>query len=316
MTVAAMRCIGWSYEQTLYKRLYRVPGEPKLKRNQDNRLWDTFDLFFNLRGHGWSWSCGLYVPPETRPTHSRSAFLITTLVNFFKFLVLADHLHWTIQWFGPTTFGSPRGGSIYDPSLPPIHSFIRANLIAFLGGLLVWAIIQTVYELSTLIGVGILNQHPLQWPPLFDSPWLSTSLSEFWAKRWHQIFRESFISVGGKPLSLLMGRLGGVVGAFLVSAIYHNIGLWAMGRGAEFSTAGGFFLVQGLGVILEHTWKHFTGLRVGGIAGRVWTIGWVVMWGQMLLDVWLRKGLGASIFHRDRYRPSYFTLGPLPLPSA
>lgn len=315
MTVAAGRCITWSYQQTPYERLYRIPEE-KLKGRESNRFWDTFDLANNLRGHGWNWSRGLQVPQDNRPTHSRSAFLLTTLINLVKYVIIADHLHWIIQWFGPTTIGSPSGGTIHDYSLPPFQSFLRSTLISFLAGLLICTSIQAAYELFTLFGVGILDQHPSQWPPVFDSPWLATSLSEYWAKRWHQIFRDIFISVGGKPLSMLIGRVGGVMGAFLISGILHDFGLWGMGRGAEFSTVGGYFLVQAFGIILEHTWRHFTGVRVGGIMGRIWTICWVVMWGQVIIDAWCRKGLGASAFHQDRFRPSYLTLGPLPLPSS
>lgn len=320
MTTGAGRCITWSYQQTPYQRLYRIPGEAKSKDSSTpskfTRLWDSLDLATNLRGHGWSWSRGLRVPEETRPTHSRSAFLFTTLFNFIKYMVIADHLHWAIQWFGPTTLGAPSGGTIYDFSRPLIHNLLRSTFISFLGGLLVCTSIQTAYEFLTLIGVGIFNQHPLQWPPVFDSPWLATSLTEFWAKRWHQIFRDMFISVGAKPLSMLIGRLGGVIGAFLVSGILHDFGLWGMGRGAEFSTVGGYFLMQGFGIILEHTWRHFTGARVGGFVGRIWAVSWVVVWGNLIVDAWCRKGLAASIFHQDRYRPSFLTLGPLPLPSA
>ncbi|KAF9446307.1 hypothetical protein P691DRAFT_804382 [Macrolepiota fuliginosa MF-IS2] len=320
MTTAAGRCITWSYQQKPFRRLYRIPGEVRLKDSSTvdrlDRLWDAFDLASNLRGHGWSWSRGLQVPQETRPTHPRSAFLFTTLSNFIKYMLIADHIHWIIQWFGPTTLGAPLGGTIHDFSLPPIHNLFRSTLLSFLCGLLVCASIQTAYEFLTLVGVGIFNQHPLQWPPMFDSPWLATSLTEFWARRWHQIFRDIFISVGSKPLSMLIGRFGSVIGAFLISGILHDFGLWGMGRGAEFSTVGGYFLIQGLGIVLEHTWRHFTGARVSGTMGRVWTLCWVVIWGNLIVDAWCRKGLGASIFHQDRYRPSFLTLGPLPLPSA
>ncbi|KXN88492.1 putative long-chain-alcohol O-fatty-acyltransferase 8 [Leucoagaricus sp. SymC.cos] len=315
MMVGAARCIAWSYQRTPYKRLYRIPGKTIQKENHDNRLWDALDLVANLRGHGWSWSRGLQVPVETRPTHSRGAFLITTLVNFIKYIVIADHIHYAIQWFGPTTLGSPYGGSIHHPTLPPIQNFLRSTVISFLGGLLVYTSITTVYEAFTLIGVGIFNQHPLQWPPMFDAPWMATSLTEFWARRWHQLFRDIFISVGGKPLSMLIGRIGNVMGTFIASGFLHDFGLWGMGRGTEFPTVGGYFLIQGVGVILEHTWKHFTGSRVGGVLGRIWTLSWVVIWGQLIVDAWCRKGLAASIFHSDQYRPSYLTLGPLPLPS-
>lgn len=312
MAVGAARCITWSFQRRPYERLYRVPGE---KYEEPNRLWDTIDLTVNLRGHGWNWSQGIKIPRDARPTHSRSAFLLSTSVELVKYLLISDHLHWVVQWFGPTTIGAPSGGTIHDTTLPPIQSFLRSAFISFLSGLVVCSAIQAAYHVFTLLGVAIFNQHPLQWPPVFNFPWLATSLTDFWSSRWHQIFRDIFVSVGGKPLYMLIGRAGGVMGAFLVSAILHDIGLWGMGRGSEFSSVGGYFLVQGLGIILEHTWKRFTGSRVEGIAGRIWAYMWVVMWGQLIVDAWCRKGLCASSFYPDAFRPSYFTLGPLFLPS-
>ena len=130
-----------------------------------------------------------------RPTQSRCDFLISTLTHFFKCVVLVDHIHWAVQWFGFT---------------------LR------------------------------------RWLPLLDSPWLSSSLTELWARRWHRISRDVSIGVGAKPLSLLFGRASWIIGGSSVSAILHYFGLWGLGRGTEFSGARRYFLIQGLGVLLEH----------------------------------------------------------------
>ena len=312
MACAAGRCISWSYQRVAYRRLYRVPG--KKNTNENNRVWDALDLCFNLRGIGWSWSHGLQVVP--RPTQSRRDFLISTLIHFFKCVIAVDHIHWAVQWFGPATIGSPHGGTIHHSLLPPFLGLLRSIILISLVGSLLWFVLEMAYDFFALIGVGVFNQHPLQWPPLLDSPWLSSSLTELWTKRWHQTFRDIFIGVGAKPLSLLVGRVGWVMGGFSVSAILHYFGLWGLGRGTEFSGAGGYFLIQGLGVVLEHLWKHFTGRRVGGLMGRVWTFAWAVGMAQDFLDAWLRRGIGASLLFQDKFRPSHLTLGPLPLPSA
>jgi len=312
MTCAAGRCISWSYQRVAYRRLYRVPGEKNT--NENNCIWDTLDLCFNLRGIGWSWSHGLQVSP--RPTQSRRDFLISSLIHFFKCVILADHIHWAVQWFGPTTIGSPHGGTIHHPPLPPFLDLLRSTILISLTGLFICFILEMAYDVFALIGVGIFNQHPLQWPPLLDSPWLSSSLTELWASRWHQIFRDVFIGVGAKPLSLLVGRVGWIIGGFSVSAILHYFGLWGLGRGTEFSGVGSYFLIQGLGVTLEHLWKSFTGRRMKGLVGRVWTFVWAIGMGQGFLDAWFLRGLAGSSLHQDRFRPSYITLGSLPLPSA
>jgi len=312
MTCVAGRCISWSYQRVAYRRLYCIPGEKNT--NENNRFRDALDLCVNLRGIGWNWSHGLQVAP--RRTQSRRDFLISTLIHLFKGGILADHMHWVVQWFGPTTIGSPHGGTIHHPPLPPLLDLLRSTILISLAGSFIYFNLEVAYDICALVGVGVFNQHPLQWPPLFDSPWSSSSLTELWARRWHQNFRDVFIGIGAKPLSLLVGRVGWIIGAFSASATFHYFGLWGLGRGTEFSGVGGYFLIQSLGVTLEHLWKSFTGRRVGGLMGRVWTFVWAVGMGQDFLDAWSRRGLGASFSFQDRFRPSYFTLGPLPLPSA
>ena len=115
---------------------------------------------------------------------------------------------------------------------------------------------------------------------------------------------------------MLFGRVGRIMGGFSVSAILHYFGLWGLGRGMEFSDAGRYFLIQGLGVLLEHLWKYITDRQVGGVIGRFWTFAWAIGMGQDFLDAWLCRGLGASLLYQDKFRPSYLTLGPLALPSA
>jgi hypothetical protein len=59
------------------------------------------------------------------------------------------------------------------------------------------------------------------------------------------------------------------VGAFAVSAVFHDVGMWGLRDGTEFPTAGGFFLFIGVGTMLEYGFKEVTGRRVGGLCGWV-----------------------------------------------
>jgi hypothetical protein len=273
------------------------PPEPK------QAAWDAVDLLFNLRGCGWNWSNGLYIPPRTRP-ESTPGFLGMTLLSAIWNGLMIDALLYIIQSFSPSTFGSPAGGTIFDSSLPPYLRYTRSSFISLLSCFIVYTAIQGFYDIFSLIGVLLFRQYPSQWPPLFHEPWFSTSLSELWGKRWHQIFRNSFICIGSRPLFLLIGPVGKVMGAFLVSELLHAFGLWGMGRGTEFWSVGGYFLVMGIGVILEDMWKKASGTRIGGITGWVWTIVWAVGWSNILVDAWFRKGLAGGIFFPPSYRPS------------
>jgi hypothetical protein len=310
MLIMAMRVIEWAFYR---EPLRRLPGTKDIPYDSDatqdsssdlkRAAWDALDLGFNLRGCGWEWSEGLKLPVEDRPVDSRSAFALATFRRAVRYILQFDTAYFVCQSFSPTTIGSPSGGTIFDLSLPPVIRYIRSSVIAYLGAYGVYCAIEACYDIATLVGVLVLRQSPTQWPHLFDVPWRATSLADLWAKRWHQMFRQCFICMGGKPFQFLLGRLGGVFGAFLVSGILHDWGLWGMGRGTEFSHVGGYFLMNGVGLVLEVMWKKMTGHKVGGPWGRVWAMSWSIGWANMLLDAWSRKGLLGSKFIPDSFRP-------------
>jgi len=263
---------------------------------------------FNLRGHGWNWAQNWYFPPEIRPTSSTSAFLAITLISAIKNLLLFDLALTSVRSFSPSTFGSSAGGTIYDYSLTPYRRYAQSTFITLAAGIAICAVMQMGYDIFTIVCIPLLQQRLTQWPPLFDSPWLSTSLADCWGRRWHQVFRGSFIGIGARPLSFLIGRVGAVMGAFFWSAILHDFGMWGMGRGTEFWSVGGFFLMQGCGCILEALFKKVTGLKVGGWAGWLWTMCWMAGWGQLMIDAWARRGLVGSKFLPEGYMPSQILL--------
>jgi hypothetical protein len=108
---------------------------------------------------------------------------------------------------------------------------------------------------------------------------------------------------GARPGGTLFGKPGAVVGAFALSAILHHIGLWGSGNGTEFITAGGFFLLMGIGVIIEGGFRRATGLRVQGWLGWSWTMLWTTLWGTFMIDGWARHGVLATEFLPGGFRP-------------
>ena len=199
MTIS-MRCLDWTFRRSPLQREKMRPEDHKDSQRSNSQgrgqiILDACDLMFNLRGIGWSYSKGLQISKETRPTTSRWAFVAATLISAIKNIIFLDAMHYTVQCFSPDTFESPQGGSIFDPSLPPILDLARATAITWISGLGVCTIIDTFYDVFTLIGVALLQQHPTQWPPISDAPWRAESLSEMWSKRWHQVFRVCFLSL-------------------------------------------------------------------------------------------------------------------------
>jgi hypothetical protein len=188
MLTIIMRCVEWSF---LREPLKRVPTDDRA--TESSRLTtltlDTLDLFWNIRGIDWTWSQGLHIPTETRPTSPVSAFVFATLFSLLRKIVIFDALHYLAQSFSPDTLGSPAGGSIFISSAP--YPFLYALIITWMGGFAICFAVEAFYDLATLLAILVFQQHPSRWPPIADAPWFATSLSELWSKRWHQSFRVS-----------------------------------------------------------------------------------------------------------------------------
>jgi hypothetical protein len=152
---------------------------------------------------------------------------------------------------------------------------------------------MVVYTTAALVGRVLLRQPATDWPPLSARPWTATSITDFWSFRWHQFFRHTFVT---------FGQPGAVLGAFGVSALLHYVGLWGLGRGTE-PSSGGFFIMMGVGAVLERVWLRTTGLRVQGFWGWAWTMAWTLSWGTFMLDGWARRGMIACDFFKPGQRP-------------
>lgn len=241
-------------------------------------LQDALDLMFSLRGLGWDFGEGVYMPPDTRP-RERKPFLRATLFSFLAAFLLLDIVESAIK--GVPGVGDPSGGSIFFPSLPLPTRYLVSTAIHFLTGVALVAGFSMVYDLITLFAVAVLGHSPSAWPPVMDNPWASQSLHEFWAKRWHQLFRQTFLVFGGIPGRKIGGDVGLVLGTFLASGLFHECTILAMGREWD-SRVPLFFLMQGGSVIGERVWKKITGRRVDGLLGRLWVYFDIMILGQPL----------------------------------
>ncbi|KAF5367025.1 hypothetical protein D9758_004039 [Tetrapyrgos nigripes] len=312
MLTLGMRCTVWAFAREPYRRLHDSASKDKSCERRSSVFLDALNLCFNTRGLGWNWSQDLFVFPENRPVRSVQAFTTHVAASAILHFILLDFLHYRVQAFSPGTFGL-YNGTIFDPELPTLRRFVHAAHISWYSGVVIYSSMQAVYDLCTVVGILILRQSPQDWPPFFWQPWKSSSLSAFW-KRWHQTFREFFVGLGGYPMWLLFGRVGGVLGTFTVSGILHLVGLWGMGRGINmWDVFGmvGFFVMMGFGILLEGLYKRITGKRVAGWLGRIWTLIWLEVWATFLVDAWARRGLISSQFFPDPYRPAYLVFGPL-----
>ena len=162
-------------------------------------LLDGLDLIFNLRGI-WSWS---YKPFPSMSTRSTSIPVIIAKL-LFK-LVVFHASQYLVQYLRPTV-DVPAGDILFDPTLSSmVPCCAWASLYTLFEGVVVFVAMDVSYHASTLVGLILLRQSAWQWPPLFNRPWTSTSITDCWGFRWHQIFRHEFAALSPRPGRALLG---------------------------------------------------------------------------------------------------------------
>lgn len=242
----------------------------------------VFELLLSLRGLNLDYGRAVAIPPETRPIE-RGPFILATarrLVIAFFLLDLIDTF-----WKASAPFCQPGGGSIFDDALTWYTRYTLSTIYHISTGLLIINAFEFAYCICTLIGVGLFDQPPSTWPPIFFDPFASQCLQEFWAVRWHQMLRRTFFVFGG-VLGHWIGRrlgrrdVGLLFGTFLASGFYHELPLFALGQGWDWRMLL-FFAAQAVFVLVEKMWKEFTGRPVSGICGRIWVFLTVVVFGQL-----------------------------------
>lgn len=244
---------------------------------------DSLEVLCAMRGIGWDFGADLYIPLE-RQTVPRLARHAAT-----SFLVL-DFIDSTFKLF--PQFATPAGGSIFDTNLSPPLRYAESTFLHFLTGCGFMAGFDMIYSILALSAVFLCGHNPASWPPVIDKPWTSTSLHDYWAMRWHQLLRQTFLVFGGFPLSYIfrfnrmLSQVGLIIGTFLASGLFHNLSIYTMGQGTSRHITV-FFVAQGFGLILERLWRKVTGQRVGGWWGLIWVYLCIIGGGQLCSKFWL-----------------------------
>lgn len=289
-----LRCFEWTLIIDKPLRRYEMPLENKSRKERpltvSNVLVDGVDLLFNFRGLGWAWSSEPYYEDPNPP--------LSIPHQFFKLLIKIaslDGAHYLVQLIRPTAYRL-EGDTIFDYTLDPLPHFFNVLSISVCGMILIYSSVDITYQFCALTGQIVFGQSVAQWPRIANRPWLATSITEFWGKRWHQFFRHLFVVYGSRPGKKIAGWYGSVMGAYVISAIMHIVMLWGLGRGTELTHTGGFFIMLGIATILERKFKQWTGKAVTGFFGTLWATSWHLMWGSGMVDAFVRRGMVANDF--------------------
>jgi len=149
-------------------------------------------------------------------------------------------------------------------TIPPHHDYV----VGWIGmiGLVLILHFGTLHLLSCWWrGRGIEAR------ALMNRPLASTSLSEFWGRRWNTAFRDLTYRFLFRPCASWFGTSGGVFAGFLFSGLIHDAVISVPARGGY----GGptvFFAIQGAAMVIE---RSGFGRRIGlgaGFPGRLFAL--------------------------------------------
>jgi len=99
--------------------------------------------------------------------------------------------------------------------------------------------------------------------PIMESPLRSTTLAEFWGRRWNLGFRQLAHDLVFRPLHKKVGAEGAVFLVFILSGLIHDLVISVPARGG-FGLPTLYFALQGTGTALERSvFSRRLGLRKG-----------------------------------------------------
>jgi alginate O-acetyltransferase complex protein AlgI len=169
-----------------------------------------------------------------------------------------------------------------------------------LGGdvVLVLATMLLLTGLSLVLHFGLFNLLAGAWrlagadcKRLFRAPLLSTSLAEFWGRRWNLAFTEMTAQVVYRPLAVRLGKGPAILSAFLFSGVLHELAISLPVR-AGFGLPLAYFILHGILVLSEGALAR-AGRPVDRHAwlGRSWTLAWLVLPLPMLFHLPFLRGV-------------------------
>ena len=100
--------------------------------------------------------------------------------------------------------------------------------------------------------------------PIMNRPLASTSLSEFWGRRWNTAFRDLAHRFLFRPFTAWFGPRFGLFAGFLFSGAVHDLVISVPAQGG-YGGPTAFFAIQGAAIIFE---RSAFGRRIG--LGRGW----------------------------------------------
>jgi predicted DCC family thiol-disulfide oxidoreductase YuxK len=198
-------------------------------------------------------------------------------------------LGYLLAWPGMDAAGFLNDGAKIAKPRPGEWVFAVAKIIS--GVAVVWFGVRLVLPVNPLlagwvgmIGImfilhfGLFHLLSIAWrmagvnaTPVMRDPALAGSLAEFWGRRWNTAFHELVRRFTFRPLAKRAGVTVATLVVFLLSGLVHELCISLPARGG-YGLPTAYFLIQGLGVVAEHTtFARWLGLQ-RGVRGWLFTL--------------------------------------------
>lgn len=140
-----------------------------------------------------------------------------------------------------------------------------------MGGWMGWV------GLILLLHFGVFHLLAVFWQgcgvpvrPLMENPWAARSVADFWGRRWNHAFQEVAHRLLFRPTAKRAGPAAAMLLVFLASGLVHELVI-TVPAGAAHGGPTLYFMVQGIGLLVERRWK------LGGVLNRVFAWGIVAV---------------------------------------
>ncbi|MBI3633095.1 MAG: membrane bound O-acyl transferase family-domain-containing protein [Candidatus Vogelbacteria bacterium] len=138
--------------------------------------------------------------------------------------------------------------------------------------------------LSLIFHFGLLNLLAAFWQSnrvgcqsQFNEPFLATSLSSFWGKRWNNAFSEMATSAIYRPLSPIVGTNLAAMAVFIFSGALHELVI-SFPVHAGYGLPMLYFLIHGCLVVTERKFKTWGySVNTYPVIGWIWTAFWLIL---------------------------------------
>lgn len=203
--------------------------------------------------------------------------------------------------------------------------YIHPKLMTLLFSFHIYLCLEIILAIAAAMAGGLLGA---ELEPQFNEPYLSTSLQDFWGRRWNlmvtRILRPTvYLPVRGwseKVIGRKWAPLPAVMSTFVVSGFMHELIFYYLGRVRPTWEITWFFLLHGSCLMAEIVVKKAVNgrWRLPAAVGNILTVGFMLttafwlFFPQLLRCKADERGLAevaaVAVFFKDLFRALYFTL--------